>query len=325
MVYEKIRKLGVLNVDDYVDIVRNVWSTIHARRTVLDYALHVLDHSSRLGEAVRRDEPDRILDEIAETANWLFGFVAKLNDKKQGWWQVFNIPTRLSHMIWGKYPGFCPHCFERIYVWQEGKGRVNEIVSEIRGKCRYCLADYPGVEYRAEETKYDLLKRDARLKLKEIAAATRGKVPPTLSKMEKMFHAIYDSNVAISTLESVGFHLLEETGEVGRAVIDLYTNKPKDSKTLDEKRIELSDEVAEVFAWLCSLTAKVRAHVASVDKYGERLVLPRLPGAKYDGLAKKVGLEEILLLRHVDDKSHEYRCDYCGKRPCVCKLSFVWE
>lgn len=325
MVRGAIRKLGILGVDDYVDTVREVWTTIHTRRTVIDYALHVLDHASRLGEAVRLDEPDRILDEIAETANWLFGFVAKLNDEKGGWEQAFNIPTKLSRMVWGKYPGFCPHCFERLYMVRRGRGSTEEIAAEIWAKCRYCLADYPRVEYRAKAREYRQLEERAHAKRVDIARATETEIPSSLRELERMFHTIYESNVAISTPESIGFHILEETGEMARAVIDLYTNKPNDPKGIVRRRVDLCDEVAEVFAWLCSLTAKVRAHVESIDRYGEELNPSRLPGAKREGLAKKVGLEEILLLRHLDDKGKEYRCDYCRSRPCVCELTFAWE
>ena len=116
-----LETLGTLSVDDYVEIVKEVWRRIHPRRTVLDYVLHVLDHASKLGEAIRRDDADLILKEIAETTNWLFGFVGKLNDQKNGWESRLNIPTKLSEMIWTKYPSLCPHCFQRIFIANDGK------------------------------------------------------------------------------------------------------------------------------------------------------------------------------------------------------------
>lgn len=67
-----LRKRASLSVDGYVGIVRDVWVDSHTQRTALDYALHVFDHASKLGEAIRKDQLDRIFDELAELTNWLF-------------------------------------------------------------------------------------------------------------------------------------------------------------------------------------------------------------------------------------------------------------
>jgi len=340
MVDNKLNNLGILKADDYVAIVRQVWGDIHPRRTTIDYLLHVLDHASKLGEAIRRDDAHCILRETAETTNWLFGFVAKLNDKKKGWERVLNVEVPLSRMIWGKYPNLCPHCFERVYVSQKGRKSGKTIAADIVGKCKYCLPDYPKVEIRAEgeSAEYEALRVRAGKKLKIYAEQTAAKRPKTLKEIEEMFQRIYHSNVALSTIESIGFHALEEAGEIGRAVIDAYTRKKEEPEDLEEKRQALCDEIAEVFSWLCSLTLKVQMGATTFDRYRSDIqpeIKPRLPPetTQSEGvLANKIGLEEILWITYRNPRTRRYGCPYCGKKkarrpsyPCKCSVTFAWE
>jgi len=321
---ETIDSLGVLGVDDYVNIVRGVWIRIHPRRTVVDYALHVLDHATKLGEAIRRDDADLILKETAGTANWLFGFVAKLRDDKTGLESRFNIPIEFSRMIWHKYPNICPHCAQKVFISSGGQKPIGNALKDLKGKCKYCLADYPKVEKRTIGEKYEELKQASDKELRNYAQEHLDEIPKSLKEMEAMFHRIYESNTALSTLESIGFHILEEAGEMGRAVIDIYTDKTKDS-TLEDKHYALCDEVAEVFAWLCSLTLKVQDQARSFDKYGNRLVSYFLPSQSNEQLTDLVGLERILWVNYRNKKTKRYQCDYCGSSTCECKLEFSWE
>jgi NTP pyrophosphatase (non-canonical NTP hydrolase) len=321
----QLEALGTLSVDDYVDIVRSTWKDIHSRRNVLDCCLHVLDHASKLGEAIRRDDADLILGETAETANWLFGLVAKINDNKTTWESCFNIPIRLSRMIWGKYPNLCPHCFQRTYAFNEGKITDTEIENKVKSRCQYCLADYPTVENRtADPVKYAQIKHLSEQELRKYAEKTAMNTPKNLKDMENMFHRIYKSNTSIATIESIGFHILEEAGEMGRAIIDIYSKKPS-GESLEDKQHDLCDEIAEVFGWLCSLTLKVQDEATVFDKYRNRLVSYVLPGTSKDMLSGYVGLEQILWVKYRDPKTRRYECPYCHSETCTCKVSFLWE
>ena len=332
---KSLDELGELSVDDYVDIVRNVWTNIHPRRTVSDYALHVLDHASKLGEAIRRNDADKILKEVAETANWLFAFVAKLNDSKTKWENRLNIQTKFSRMIWEKYPNICPHCFESVYIPKiEEKTAAKDIASEIKGKCKYCLSEYPKVEERSTQQASEIKRNYKQLsknELRKYAKETLDEIPMSLKEMEAMFHKIYESNTALATLESIGFHVLEEAGEIGRAVIDIYTDKiytdKREDRSLEEKHHALCDEVAEVFGWLCSLTLKVRNDAKIFDNYRKKITShftnPKVHASKE--LADYVGLEEILWVEYRNKDNKKYRCPYCWHHTCECELMFAWE
>src|SRR3989442_4278089 len=245
-----LKRLGVLSIDQYVLNVAKVWTGIHPRRTVLDCALHSLNHASRLGDDLRNDVVSDILRETAHTANWLFGFVGRLNrgPKVFEWEKVFDIETSLSRMIWDKFPNLCPHCFERIYTTSNGRKSPNVIASAILGKCMHCLVQYPTVDKRSElktreeRQEYKKNKRKMEKSLRAVASSSLSKLPPTLKELEEMFHRIYKSNVAVLTIESIGFHLLEEAGELARAVIDLYTSSLDTDEDIKVRQGDLCDE-----------------------------------------------------------------------------------
>ena len=142
--------------------------------------------------------------------------------------------------------------------------------------------------------------------------------------MEDMFHKIYKSNTTLNTLESIGFHTLEEAGEVGRAIIDIYSDHKIDVRSLKQKQHALCDEIGEVFAWLCSLTLKVRNDAETFDKYLSSLMSYRLPNIPRTDLADYIGLEQILWVRYRNE-SEQYYCPYCRLPLCECELKFMWE
>lgn len=314
----KLKRRGTLSVDSYVRIVRDVWADSHAKRTTLDYALHLFDHASKLGEAVRKDELNKIFDELAELTNWLFGFVAKLGDEKSGWEAVFNIDTKFSDMIWGKYPGICCHCLERKYRFTR---QMPEKPYKPYNKCA-CLIHYPAVEYRKD-------REEIKEKRREFAKNVRFSKPKSLAGMEKMFREIYEANVSVSTIESIGFHLLEEVGEIGRSLIDLYTirnSDDQDTASIGVTEANLCDEIAETFSWICSLTAKLRELFKPSDDYYKSLIKVE---AIAHNLAKTIRLEWALWRKYQDPTTGCYRCTYCNKSPCTCykdkKIRFAWE
>ena len=333
----EIRGIDILSIDDYVDIVRNVWALNHHRRKVTDYAMHVLDHASKLGEAIRLEDLDEIFCHLAEVSNWLFGFVAKLNDEKINYEKIFNIPTKLSDMVWYKYPNLCPVCFKRNLISLLSSKKiesinekdVTNIGTEIEGKC-LCLKYYPETEHRSYE--------DKKILKDNLLTYAMGKIsskPTTLGQTESMFHKIYSSNTAIQTLESIGFHLLEEVGEMARAIMDLYTERNED-KTCEEKVMDLCDEIADTFSWICTLTAKLHELFKSRDSLHDK-ISDKLNsifagfGASFEErtlsykIAKNIRLEMAILLRYLDTGSMKYKCPYCNKIVCECELKFAWE
>lgn len=317
----KLKRLGSLSLDTYVRIVRYVWADFHERRVTLDYALHLFDHASKLGEAIRKDELDRIFDELAELTNWLFSFVAKLEDEKSGWEAVFNVRKKFSDIIWAKYPGTCCHCLEREYSLN---GQFPKQPYKPYQKCD-CLSNYPGVEYRED-------REEIKKKRREFAERIKYGKPKTLAGMEKMFREIYEANVSVWTIESIGFHLLEEVGEIGRALIDLYTSRNLSNQSptsIQLQKDNLCDEIAETFSWICSLTAKLKQLFKPTDNYYKSIYKSIVGVRELEfNMAKTIHLEWAIWKKY-RDPNWDYCCTYCGHSPCTCysdkNITFAWE
>lgn len=115
---------------------------------------------------------------------------------------------KVEDVAWDKYPGVCPYCKkERLCV---------------------CI----GGTYQS----YD---RD------RISAYRRQnhRRPVSLADWEKMFHRIYGNVNTIVMTSAIGFHLMEEVGEVAKAL-------------RSPNHIGLDEEIADVFAWIIALSMK---------------------------------------------------------------------
>ena len=117
----------------------------------------------------------------------------------------------LEDVIWEKFPGVCPYCEKQEYC--------------------SCLANKHSV--------YD------KKNLNIIRKKNEKNKPKTLTEWIGMLTLIYGNVNTIVDQDKIGFHFLEEVGEVAE---ELSKEKPSMEKC--------NDEIADVFAWLVALTEK---------------------------------------------------------------------
>ena len=120
--------------------------------------------------------------------------------------------TNLEDAIWDKFPGVCPYC-------------------EKAELCN-CLANVHSVYNKSN--------------LADIRKRTRRNKPTALVEWISMFNRIYGNINRIVDQDKIGFHFLEEVGEVAEEL----------SKK-NQNRGMCKDEIADVFAWLVALTERV--------------------------------------------------------------------
>jgi NTP pyrophosphatase (non-canonical NTP hydrolase) len=111
----------------------------------------------------------------------------------------------LEEMVWRKYPNICGYCFY--------------------DKNCICLSQ---TEYMDEEERQKTL---------ESYRKNKTGYPKTLYEWQMMLRRIYGNVNRIQSFSSVGFHLMEEGGEVANEILRGNVDK-------------LKDELADVFAWL---------------------------------------------------------------------------
>ncbi|KAB2893792.1 MAG: hypothetical protein F9K28_07530 [Bacteroidetes bacterium] len=148
----------------------------------------------------------------------------------------------IEDALWRKYPRICPYCEKHM-------------------NC-VCIAETQHAIYDEGAISHYIANIDNR--------------PKTFSEWYAMFKDIYGNMNRVISRESIGFHLIEEVGQVARKI---RAKKP------DEYALEMAD----VFAWLIAVTMKFEGQIASLDT---------LTWEIYPGICKECEEPECICLRN---------------------------
>lgn len=340
------------SIDDYKSDFAQIWARDLTERSVFDLWLHVVDHASRVGRAIRLDNPTGVIDDLADTAVWLMSFVAQCRRSNNPVDLHFAFTGTTSDLIWNKFPGQCASCFddeiaalaasEGIAEYPEGPWDLHEAIStwltekvstySVPGRCN-CLARADRYVARRDfdrtlRTRLDKARHHYADQLQQA-----GHKPTNIVEFENMFGRIFGSQQRVLSLQTIAFHLLEEVGDATQAFKDCYTfdanREAFNDELRDHRRQRLQEEVADIFSWMFAMTLKVKAlYRDSATEYATTLV-PRSQGpyrredsfrfsdviwSKY-GTARDGGHWEAL------------KCPGCEVAPCTCPrdLKIVWS
>lgn len=250
----------ICSIDDYVHDCGVIWPK-DPERPVFDIYYHVILHASKLGEALRRELYDDAIHEIGRTAMWLFSLVNKLQTTKTGVDRIFLVSKTLSEVIWSKYPNCCPACFGRRIVLQSKK---EENLTGWGGKLTPCScfgrpADVESRNQKLSTEEKMLIREELRKYAKRHKPSDATML--NLNRFQTMFAKIFEANIYLTSIENIGFHLLEEVGEIAEALCGIYTyksSKEVNSLTRLRKLSELENEIADAFSWLFALAVKLK-------------------------------------------------------------------
>jgi len=247
--------------------------------------LHVIEEASELAEALRYGSIEGIEYNIVGVFAWFGAFLQRIKDhhfgrptfKKILEQRLIDISTVIigemtenlkekirnqveenyaDLIILLKYPHCCPFC--------ERKEHCNCLgMSEDEYKKK--KEELENVEVRAA-----IMKNSEAI---EISAGTPKFVLPEkgIRGWKDMFKRIYGRQIRSQTLEQVGFHLMEEIGEVARALrkVKEAVRKAEKAKEVREKEAReeeiykevanLQDELADTFDWIIAMILKIEA------------------------------------------------------------------
>lgn len=309
------------SIDDYVHDAGLVWPT-DKQRSVFDLWCYVLNHAAKLGEAIRREEYAEAGHEIGRTTVWLFSFIARLQDpKKKGFDSVFYLETPLSEIIWNKYPNCCPVCYEDRVVMPQLNGKdVPDWNGRLR-KCR-CMLRLEAVETRSEKKSRKAKQETLRRRRRKHAKRFRPTDPKALSLngLENMFFRVFQPAITVLAPESIGFHFLEEVGEVSEALTLLYTFAKEEEATrelYESRKFEVENEIADVFSWLFAVSSKLRLIYEKFDRSPERLY-PNFKGP-LPQYAPQMWVSERIWTEY-GTKQGGFGCRRCGYLTCKCPI-----
>ncbi len=119
-------------LESYVADFAYIFKRTDAKRPIFDIFLNVVKNTSRTSEAVRRDQPERLVDALSDVMCWLLSFIAKVSDDRNRNAARFRLPMTLSQAIWQKYPNRCPVCFGGLFQLEAITNKLHQL-SNISG------------------------------------------------------------------------------------------------------------------------------------------------------------------------------------------------
>lgn len=170
-----------LTITEWMDVFQKLYEPVDSPRSPLQMWVAATAHFSGIGEAIRRMHFTDLMQSAAHAFCWMCSFVLACRRAKG---TVFELTESFSDLVACKYPLVCKHCREKSC-------RCNpKTMDQVKNK---------GAHYRK------LLGDRAKL----------GDAPDSykISLWLEVFDEIYGQHMHMLTLESIGFHFLEEAGE----------------------------------------------------------------------------------------------------------------
>ena len=300
-------------INEWLDIFQKLYEKVDSNRTPVEMWIAATAHFSAIGEAIRRMHFANLMYSAAHAFCWMCSFVLACRRSKG---TVFGLNESFSDIVTCKYPLVCGHCQETYCHCNPKKmdaeankaGRYREILDK-----RKMLGDAPGAY--------------------------------SVSQWLKTFGNIYGQNIHMLTLESIGFHFLEEAGEELTAIRGLLQFK----NVLNAKLKGIDTDFLEKLAkWenVLDLYDIYKDHQPEPHKQGPDAAKARLVHAKVDMYIEFADtfswfcsiLDKVMLIaQNCDDEnclftkdafqerlSQEYlpegkaSCPSCKNCPCSC-------
>jgi hypothetical protein len=197
-------------LDDYFYDFSTIWKRDFEERSVFDLWMHVIDHASRVARAIRQQQPPLVIDDIADTAAWLFSFIAQCINSKNSFDQKFRFEETPTQIIWFKYPGVCPSCFDFWVItdiapslppgaFDEISSNDERIMVRLRERAaqystpRYCDCISRAANFKAERhqiSRNRVLLDAIRVQYAKILLQ-KNKAPLKVDEVQQMFGAIF--------------------------------------------------------------------------------------------------------------------------------------
>lgn len=218
------------SINDWAKIFSELYGEADSERTPEQMWIAVMAHTSQIGESIRRFAFENLLKSAAHTFCWLCSFVNKCNVLRN---DVFSIDETLPGIVSLKYPCVCGHC-----------------------QTTPCSCDPVRMDREADKSAaYNKLLGIR----KNILASFEGY---SIDQSKEVFYQIYGGMTHIQTLETIGFHFLEEVGEAAVCV-----------RQLSQLRKITEENIAELDLDFLKQISTIEGIVQSFTKYGKKEIV----------------------------------------------------
>jgi hypothetical protein len=149
--------------------------------------ISTMAYCSQIGEDIRRFEYNELIRNAAHAFCWMCTFISKLNNTDN---LIFRCDQSFCDLVFFKFPNLCGYCHQSTCNCDPHK------MDEKKDKsARY-------------QYLYDIFRK-------------LGDKKYTLNEWLIQFRDIYGGRIHLQTMESIGFHFLEESGEEAQAIREL--------------------------------------------------------------------------------------------------------
>lgn len=236
----KDRKIG-----EWMKIFSRVYADVDHGRSPEQIWIGVTAHCSKIGEAIRKIHSGDIMYFAAHAFCWLCSYVNRCNELTD---DVFFSSECLSGMVSFKYPQVCGLCRDSPCVCEPEKTE----------KKKDKAADYEKLLRLREKTHFNAF---------------------TIAMWQETFGEVYRRQVPLLTLDTIGFHFLEEVGEAALAVRQLSQLK----KILDREIPGIDRNYLQQLSTVPGVVENYQRHHKEKIVYGSKepaMLKARLSDAK---------------------------------------------
>jgi hypothetical protein len=309
--------VGKMQLDDYVDVISEVYGRQDGNRSLWDVWGHALHHGAAIAERLRRKAPAaELMREIADFSLWLFTLVHKVGGEvgqpnggaaETAVEPSIRVSSGCSEMVWHKYPGLCPVCFRR----RNEDRTISQPSETLRQPCDCML-------YRNFSLSKDAW-RDNIIGLRGYSETIRDGKPASIDQWQTMFLEVFEANLRALPICEIVLHLMEELGETADAMVRMYSYKT-DTFVQGVPRIRqlrLEAEIADIFSWLFAVVGKIDL----LKQQGVDIDCWQM--SEEFKVGEPLRLSQIIWKRYGSDSLGSFYCPFCENAGCTCELVFV--
>ncbi len=176
-----------ISMHKWAEAFNNLYNQVDKERCPEEFWNSVMAHLSGVGEAIRKTSYMELVEESAFAFCWMCGFISKCNDRSDD--PLFHFENCLSEIVALKFPDRCGYC------------------NDIR-----CHCDPISKEKEKDKS---AIYQDLLIHWEEYVSVWPNK---SFNAWLKKLKDIFGGRIHIQSIETIGFHMLEEAGEEAKCL-----------------------------------------------------------------------------------------------------------
>lgn len=240
-------------IEEWLGIFKGLYEGVDSKRSPAAIWIAATAHSAKMGEAIRKMHFADLMNSATHAFCWMASFIIACQRKQV---TVFTLNESFSGIVAAKYPLRCGHCLEVPCHCDP----VNMDQAKDKASLYPKLLDYRN-RYAADNITY------------------------SVGYWQRAFKDIYERQMHMLTLESIGFHFLEEAGEeltAIRGLMQLEKVLYQDIKGIDAGYLQTLSTFEGLVEAYEKLDSNLQKNTIDFSRPDAEIINARLVRAKID-------------------------------------------